>query len=409
MNTKLWIPAFCLIMLLIGCENATQKNMMEIPMSELITTNMDFAIEQYKLMNESLAETSDFPRTIEDNALKTTPSRSWTSGFFPGSLWYLYEYTDDPFWRKEAERRTEALEQEKDNTGTHDLGFMLYNSFGNGYRLTGNETYKDILITGAYSLASRFNENVGCIRSWDHGDWQFPVIIDNMMNLEYLFWTAEASGDDMFKNINLSHADTTIKHHYRDDYSTWHVVDYDTITGEPIWKGTHQGYADESSWSRGQSWGLYGYTLMYRETKDQKYLDQAVNVAEFLLNHPNMPENYVPYWDFNAPDIPNTERDASAGAIMASALIELSQYVDDAKSNSYLSIAETIVRTLSTPEYRAEIGTNEHFLLKHSVGSKPHDSEIDVPLVYADYYYLECLLRFKDLNEDNQLDMIALN
>jgi uncharacterized protein YyaL (SSP411 family) len=166
----------------------------------------------------------------------------------------------------------------------------------------------------------------------------------------------------------------------------------------PDKKNTHQGYADDSAWGRGQAWGLYGYTLMYRETKEPRYLEHAKNIASFLLNHPNMPEDKIPYWDYNAPDIPNALRDASAGAVMASALIELSGYVDAALAKTYLNVAETQLRTLSSPEYFAEKGTNGNFFLKRSVGSLPGKSEVDVPLTYADYYYIEALLRYQALN-----------
>ncbi|MDR1938447.1 MAG: glycoside hydrolase family 88 protein, partial [Tannerellaceae bacterium] len=252
---------------------------------------------------------------------------------------------------------------------------------------------------GAESLASRFNPVIGCIKSWDHNTnkWQFPVIIDNMMNLEFLFWASRESGDSKYRDICISHADKTITNHFRPDYSSYHVVSYDTITGQVEKKNTHQGYADESAWARGQAWGLYGFVVMYRETQDVKYLEQAKNIAGFILNHPNLPADKIPFWDFNAPDIPNAKRDASAGAIICSALVELSGYVDEDLSKSYLQVAETQIRTLSSPEYFAEKGTNANFILKHSVGHLPGNSEIDVPLTYADYYYIEAMLRFASL------------
>jgi len=383
-----------------------QQEQAEQPIGEVVEEGLDFAVEQYKGMLEALPDSTQNPRTIRNDTIKTIKTRDWTSGFFPGSLWYLYEYTQDPKMKEAAVARTAPLEIEKNNVRTHDLGFMLYNSFGNAYRLTGNEAYREILLTGAVSLTSRFHPNVGCIRSWDHGDWQFPVIIDNMMNLEFLFWATAAGGDQRYTEVCLSHADTTILHHYRDDFSTWHVVDYDTITGEPIAKMTHQGYADESSWARGQAWGFYGYTMTYRETQDPKYLAHAQNIAAFLLDHPNLPEDYVPYWDFDAPNRPEEERDASAGAIMASALLELSQYTAGKDSSRYVNAAEKIIRSLSSDDYRAPLGENKNFILMHSVGSKPHDSEIDVPLNYADYYYIESLLRMKDLLNDGIIERI---
>jgi hypothetical protein len=298
-----------------------------------------------------------------------------------------------------AKNYTARIEKEKYNKGTHDLGFMLYCSFGNGFRLTGDSAYQSIMLTGAESLVSRFNPLIGCIKSWDHnGDkWQFPVIIDNMMNLEFLFWASKVTGDPKYRNICISHADKTIENHFRPDYSTYHVVSYDTITGLAEKKNTHQGYADESAWARGQAWGLYGFVVTYRETQDPKYLEQAKHIAAFILNHPNLPADKIPYWDFNAPDIPDAKRDASAGAIIASALIELSGYADETLAKSYLEVAKTQIRTLSSPKYFAQKGTNGNFILKHSVGHLLGNSEVDVPLTYADYYYIEALLRLRAL------------
>jgi hypothetical protein len=277
---------------------------------------------------------------------------------------------------------------------------MLYCSFGNGLRLTREESYNEVLMTGAKSLSTRFRPEIGCIQSWgSNSKWQYPVIIDNMMNLELLMWAFKNSNDSSFYKIAVTHADTTMKNHFRQDYSSYHVVSYDTITGRIEKKQTAQGFADESAWARGQVWGLYGYTMLYRETGLTRYLDQAVHIADFLINHPNMPEDLIPYWDFNAPEIPNEKRDASAAAIMASALIELSAYADQERSEKYLDIAEKQILILSTPEYRAGLGENGNFILKHSVGSIPGKSEVDVPLTYADYYYLEAMMRFRKLPE----------
>ena len=370
------------------------------PMGKIIDESLSFSLKQYALMYDSMKEKPDLlPRTIDTTgALITAKSNWWTSGFFPGSLWYLYEYSRDEKYKEAAAAMTSLIENEKYNKGTHDLGFMLYCSFGNGLRLTGNESYKEVLLTGAKSLITRFRPNIGCIQSWNsRRGWQCPVIIDNMMNLEFLMWAFRESGDSSFYKICVSHSDTTIKNHFRPDYSTYHVVSYDTISGMVEKKETAQGAADESAWSRGQSWGLYGYVVMYRETGLKRYLDQAVHIADFLINHPNMPADMIPYWDYNAPGIPNTKRDASAGAIMASALIELSGMVDAAASGKYLEVAETQLRTLASPAYRAKAGENGNFILKHSVGSLPGKSEVDVPLTYADYYFIEALLRYKKL------------
>ena len=372
------------------------------PMTELIKNRLDRSAEQYLLMAESLKDQPDqLPRTINaEGKLVTSNSRWWCSGFFPGSLWYLYENNHSGTFLENARNFTARIENEKFNKGTHDLGFMLYCSFGNGYRITGDTAYRSIMLTGAESLVSRFNPTVGCIQSWNaNSKWQFPVIIDNMMNLEFLFWASKASGDPKYRNICISHADMTIKNHFRPDYSSYHVVSYDPATGQVEKKNTAQGFADESAWARGQAWGLYGFVVMYRETQDAKYLEQAKHIASFILNHPNLPADKIPYWDFNAPEIPDAKRDASAGAIIASALIELSGYVDEDLAKTYLKVAETQIRTLSSPEYFAEKGTNGNFILKHSVGSIPGKSEVDVPLTYADYYYIEALLRYQSLKK----------
>jgi hypothetical protein len=364
---------------------------------EMIKARLDSSVRQYEGMARSLLDQPDkLPRTIDENGnLLTTGPGGWVSGFVPGTLWYLYQYTGREDLLSAARNYTGRLEQEQYNTGTHDLGFMLYCSYGNGLRLTGDATYRDILLTGAGSLISRYSPVTGCICSWNPNErWQFPVIIDNMMNLELLFWASKVSGDPKYRDICISHADRTIANHFRPDGSSYHVVSYDTITGQVEKKNTAQGYSDESAWGRGQAWGLYGFTVMYRETKDPRYLEQAKRIAAFILNHPNLPADKIPYWDFNAPGIPDAGRDASAGAIIASALLELRGYVDDALAKTYSDVAETQIRTLSSPEYFAEPGTNGHFLLKHSVGSIPHRSEVDVPLTYADYYYVEAMLRY---------------
>jgi unsaturated chondroitin disaccharide hydrolase len=337
------------------------------------------------------------PRTIEKGELKLVASRDWTSGFFPGVLWFLYEFTGKENWKTQAQAYTANIEREKFNGGTHDMGFKVYCSFGTGYRLTKDAAYKEVIIQSAKTLSTRFKPVIGCLRSWDHHreQWGFPVIIDNMMNLELLFEATKLSGDSSFYKIAVSHANTTMKNHFRPDYSSYHVVDYDTVTGKVVRKNTHQGYSDESAWSRGQAWGLYGYTMCYRETKNPVYLQQAEHIASFIFNHPNMPKDLVPYYDFNAPGIPNEPRDASAAAIAASGLYELSLYSKQGKK--YRALADKIMESL-TSNYRSPVGQNKGFILLHSTGSKPGNSEVDVPLNYADYYYLEALLRSKKLN-----------
>ncbi len=365
-----------------------------------VKKEMEHSGRQLQYADGLRKETERIPHSIKaDGSLNDRETSWWTSGFFAGNLWYMYEYTKDPRWKTLAEKWTAPLKPEQYNTGTHDLGFMLYCSFGNGYRLTRNPEYKDIMVQGAKSLATRFDPKVGLIKSWDKfREHNYPVIIDNMMNLEFLFWASKETGDPSYKNIAVTHADNTIKHHFRPDNSSYHVVCYDP-TGRPIAKVTHQGAADNSPWARGQAWGLYGFTVMYRETKEKRYLEQAQKIADFYLNHPNLPADKIPYWDF---DRPGEERDASAGAVAASGLLELSGYSAD-KGKKYASAAEQMLGSLASPAYQAEVGKNNGFILMHSTGHKPGKSEIDVPLVYADYYFLEGLMRYEKLKNGKEL------
>jgi uncharacterized protein YyaL (SSP411 family) len=385
------LNALTVVFIFLGTVSCSaQKDLLNI-----ISQNFKDADAQYNVLMKQLPP-GRFPKTFENDTLRTSGSDWWCSGFYPGSLLYIYEQTKDSVLYKEATRVLGLLAKERYNTGTHDLGFMMYCSFGNALRLNpANEEYKKILINSAKSLVTRFNATVGCIKSWDSKPSDFLVIIDNMMNLELLFWATHETGDSSFYKVAVTHANTTMKNHFRDDYSSYHVLNYNPSTGEVQQKRTAQGAADSSAWARGQSWGLYGYTVMYRETKDRKYLDQANHIANFLLNNSNLPADKIPYWDYDAPDIPNALRDASAAAIMASALIELSGYVGKAEAEKYMNVAENIMRSLSSSQYKAAVGTNGGFILKHSVGHLPGKSEVDVPLTYADYYFLEAMKRYK--------------
>lgn len=343
------------------------------------------------------------PRSANrDEKLITSSSDWWCSGFYPGVLWLLYENTGDPELLQYASEFTNRLNKEQFNTSTHDLGFMLYCSYGNALRITGNDSIKNVLLNGARSLSSRYKDTVGCIQSWGSSErWRYPVIIDNMMNLEMLMWAYKESGDDKFREISIMHSDKTMKNHFRPDNSSYHVLSYNPENGEVEFKGTDQGYSDESAWARGQAWGLYGYTMMFRESGNPKYLEHAHKIASFILNHPNLPEDKIPYWDFNSPKIPDDWRDSSSAAIIASAFLELSTYSDKATAKIYFEVAEKQLRMLASPEYTAEIGSNANFILKHGVGNIPQNSEIDAPLSYGDYYYIEALLRYKNYNQGN--------
>ncbi|WP_428328180.1 glycoside hydrolase family 88 protein [Mucilaginibacter sp.] len=363
----------------------------------LINLNFNADARQYKLMAQALTP-GRFPKTYEPATGKFETSNSgwWCSGFYAGTLLNLYKATYDTQLLKKANLSLDSLDKEQYNTHTHDLGFMMYCSFGTASRIAPKPEYKQILINSAKSLATRFNPAVGCIKSWDSKPTDFLVIIDNMMNLELLFWATRETGDSSFYKIAVTHANTTMKNHYRADYSSYHVVNYNPQTGAVLQKKTAQGYADESAWARGQAWGLYGFTVMYRETKNKKYLEQAQHIAHFILTNPNLPADGIPYWDFNAPNIPAALRDASAGAIMASALLELCRYSDKKDGLIYFNTAQTIIKTLLSPAYLAAPGSNGGFILKHSVGHMPNKTEIDVPLTYADYYFVEAMERYKD-------------
>lgn len=367
-------------------------------MAKLIDENFQFATKQFKyLMNglpdDKMPQTYDYKKNSVVNMERTW----WCTGFYPGSLWLVYEQTKDPAIRKEAERTLNIIEPNQNYTGNHDLGFMMFCSFGNAYRITKNEEYKKIIFNSAEALSTRYRPDIPAIQSWDKNKrFECPVIIDNMMNLELLNWVTQNDGDKKFQDISVKHSNTTMKHHFRPDYSSYHVIDYDVKTGNVLKKKTWQGYSDDSSWARGQAWGLYGYTMMYRFTKDKTYLNFAKNIANYILTHPSLPEDKIPYWDFNDPKIPNAPRDASAGALMASALLELGQFSKGKEQKKYVSTAETMIKSLSSDKYRSKLGENGGFLLLHSTGALPLKSEIDVPLVYADYYYLEALKRYKD-------------
>ncbi len=370
---------------------------------EVVETSLDNAVKQIKVLAEKSADNM-LPKTFDKGKNFDSETGWWTSGFYPGTLLYLYEYSGDKALLELAKAKLLLLEKEKFNTSTHDLGFMLYCSFGNAMRITGDTTtYKPILLKGAESLASRYSPVTKTIRSWDFDN--FPVIIDNMMNLEFLNSASRLSGDTRFRDISVTHANSTMRNHYRKDYSCYHVVDYDPKTGGIIKKKTNQGAFDESAWARGQAWGLYGYTMMYRDTGDKKYLSFAKKIAKYMLEHPNMPEDLIAYWDYDAPDLPADSkyaaykryRDVSTASLTASALLEMSSMVKGKLSKYYRTTAERILYNLSTANYTADYGSNGGFLLKHSVGSIPHGSEVDVPLTYADYYYVEALLRYQKL------------
>ncbi|SOD12102.1 glycoside hydrolase family 88 protein [Pedobacter xixiisoli] len=397
----LLIVTFCFSLL-----NAKAQTRLD---TAFINQQLNDAVKQIKVLATKTPEHM-LPRTFDKGKSVHSETGWWTSGFYPGTLLYLYEYSNDKELLQLAQQKLKILEKEQFNETTHDLGFMLYCSFGNAMRITGDTAaYRNILLTGAKSLATRFSPITKAIRSWDFDN--FPVIIDNMMNLEFLTRAARLGGDKKLYDIAVTHANTTMKNHYRKDMSCYHVVDYYPKDGSVIKKKTNQGAFDESAWARGQAWGLYGYTMMYRETGDKKYLKFANKIAKYILQHPNMPKDLVPYWDFDAPNLADTSkyaayrtnRDVSTASLMASAFLEMSTQVKGKLSTQYFDIATNIIKNLSSSTYKAALADNGGYLLKYSVGNIPAKSEIDVPLTYADYYYVEALLRYKRLLDDKKM------
>ena len=368
---------------------------------EFCRGELERAVAHYEGFRAAYTDPSRIPRSADGGNARLVGPKDWTSGFPAGSLWLLYEFTDDDEWREAAETWTNALRGQSARTDTHDLGFVINDSFGHGLRLTENQDYRDVVLEAARSLSSRFDPDVGATRSWDSQGWSFPVIIDNMMNLELLFDAAELGGSAELGELAVAHARTTNQNHFRPDSSSYHVVDYDPDDGGVIRKQTYQGLHDESAWARGQAWGLYGFTMCHRNTRDPEFLARAASIADFYTQNPAMPGDGVPYFDFDAPvlaDVPD-HRDASAGAIATSALLELQRYATGEAQQRYLAFALKALRSLSSPSYRAAAGTNAHFLLEHSVGNYPRGDEVDVAINYADYYYLEALLRCTRLED----------
>ena len=353
---------------------------------------------------DQIGDTALIPRNImhDESSWNLRPAviEEWTAGFWPGTLWYVYESSKDDRIKQSAIHYTELLESFVQRPAyDHDLGFQIFCSYGNAYRLTGNEDYKQIILNAADTLATLFNPKVGTLLSWprevDNGRFApYNTIMDNMINLEVLYWAAKNGGNKSLYDVATAHAATTMQHHFREDGSSYHVALYDPVTGQFIKGLTHQGYADGSMWARGQAWAIYGYTMVYRETRDVKFLRFAEKVTDIYLKR--LPADYIPYWDFDAPNIPNEPKDASAAAVTASALLELSQLEDDvSKAQEYKEAAIKMLQSLSSETYQSRL-SKPSFLL-HSVGHKPAGSEIDASINYADYYYIEALIRYEKL------------
>lgn len=389
MKNKILLLAGILLMAFSACNRSDKK-------VEALKHAIDVAEYQLKQSAAEFDTTQLFPRSWKADKFRAVDAYDWTSGFFPGSLWIGYQLTGDEALKSEAEKYTARLHEIPAYRGTHDLGFMVFCSYGMQQAIENDEVSAAAIVEASNSLSSRFCDSVGLIRSWDFGPWNYPVIIDNMMNLEMLFWASRHTGDKSYYDIAVRHADNTLANHFREDNSSYHVISYNN-DGTVESKGTFQGFADDSSWARGQAWGLYGYTMSYRETGLERYLEHAQKIAELIMNHPNTPEDRIPYWDYNAPNIPDAPRDTSAAAVMASALFELSTMVEGELSQRYFDYGETLLMALSTDAYLAKKGENGGFILMHATGHLPANSEIDVPLNYGDYYYLEAIRRYLGL------------
>jgi unsaturated chondroitin disaccharide hydrolase len=373
------------------CHTQVQRTLSELQQDGGVTIN-------YRMMPRNIADTASTWHCREVSPCE------WCGGFWPGILWYDYENTQDPYIRTQAERFTEALEPISEQPAfDHDLGFLMFCSYGNAYRLTHREDYRDVILRTAEKAATLFRPQVGTMLSWprhvkDYGGHN--TIMDNMINLEMMFWAARNGGDPQWRDMAVSHATKTMKYHFRPDYTSYHVAVYDTLTGDFIHGVTHQGYADDSMWARGQAWAIYGFTVVYRETQDPVFLDFVQHVADVYLQR--LPADKVPYWDFNDPAIPLAPRDASAAAVVASALLELSTYVPQEKATYYRSEAEQMLTSLSSSAYRS--GDAKPSFLLHSTGHHPAGTEIDYSIIYADYYYIEALLRLKKLQVHQPLN-----
>ena len=389
MKNKILLLAGILLMAFSACNRSDKK-------VEALKHAIDVAEYQLKQSAAEFDTTQLFPRSWKADKFRAVDAYDWTSGFFPGSLWIGYQLTGDEALKSEAEKYTARLHEIPAYKGTHDLGFMVFCSYGMQQAIENDEVSAAAIVEASNSLSSRFCDSVGLIRSWDFGPWNYPVIIDNMMNLEMLFWASRHTGDKSYYDIAVRHADNTLANHFREDNSSYHVISYNN-DGTVESKGTFQGFADDSSWARGQAWGLYGYTMSDRETGLERYLEHAQKIAELIMNHPNTPEDRIPYWDYNAPNIPDAPRDTSAAAVMASALFELSTMVEGELSQRYFDYGETLLMALSSDAYLAKKGENGGFILMHATGHLPANSEIDVPLNYGDYYYLEAIRRYLGL------------
>lgn len=393
---KLPVMGILIMLLMVSC--TTEMKKAEGPDTKKM---LDYCVAKTVATMNSLAKADSFPRNIYPRQTKWNKVNvfDWTSGFWPGVLWEAYEVSGNQDILASAKKFTEPLRAVLSvPVDNHDLGFMLYLSFGNGYRTTKDSAYHRFLLTAADSLATLYNPKVGTILSWPamrvKMNWPHNTIIDNLINLELLFWASKNGGSQRLYDIAVKHAETCMKTIVRPDYTTFHVAVFDTVDGHFIKGVTHQGYADGSMWARGQAWGIYGYTMCFRETGKPEFLETAQKLADVFIKR--LPEDGIPYWDFDDPAIPNAPKDASAAAVAASGMLELSgNMIDEVAKEKYKNAAIAMLMKLSSPKYLS--GDKNQAFLMHSTGHKPNGTEIDASIIYADYYYLEALLRLKKM------------
>lgn len=360
-------------------------------------------ISLIKLENSvvDVADSTLFPTyATEELVWKLKGSDDWTSGFYPGCLWYAYELSGNEKFEKWARQWTASIEHEKFNMETHDLGFRFMCTFANGLRLGNNseyDDYKDIILTAASSLSKRYNRKIKCLSSnWDMLEIEnsFPVVIDIMANLNILFWAAENGGTKYYKDYALNHARKTYRDFVRSDGGTYHIVRYNKENAEIINKGTLQGDGDETTWSRGHAWMVYGLVETYAYTGEKDILNMAIKMSDYFIEH--LPDDQVSIWDFQS-EI--DYRDVSASSIVTSALFRLANQVEgkDLKEK-YSAQAAGMLTSLCKPPYFIE-NINSNCILDHSVQYLPINSNVDVPAIFADYYFLEALVRYKKSND----------
>lgn len=397
------LVAFACATMLVGCESKKK----ETSSSKIIVNTenvLDLSVNKVKTTLESLKAIDSFPRNITpgNKEWNLVGVKDWCAGFWPGVLWYAYELSNDPEIKAGAEKFTESLKEiAYTSAENHDIGFVIYGSYGNGYRLTGNEDYKTVMLAAADTLATLYNPKVGTILSWPVmvPEMGHNTIIDNMMNLELLFWAAKNGGGKRLYDIADSHASKSMKYLVRPDYSIYHVTCFDGETGEFLKGITHQGYNDESMWARGQGWGIYGFAMAYRETGKEEYLETAIKLADHFLER--LPEDGIPYWDFDDPKIPNAPKDASAASLIACGMLELSDQIKGtALKGKYTNAAKKLMTKLETKEYYS--GDTNQALILHATGHLPNKSEIDVPIIYADYYFMEALVRLNKITDSKK-------